>query len=98
MMNRICHRILLASAGRGCQNARKVRIVPFIACAGLLSLAGCHKTETFPSGNNTPVNASAMPTPEVSATETATTGTDTSTPTPTPGTPSPALLPSPSPG
>jgi hypothetical protein len=60
-------------------------------------LGGCGKVDPFASGNHTPVNEAAMPTPELTATSVITTGTDSSTPASTPGTPPPGLVPSPNP-
>ncbi len=75
-----------------------VKIVPFIACAGLPILAGCRQPPPFP-GNTTPVNANAMPSPDVSATEAAATGTEAAPPveTATPASAAPAATPSPAP-
>jgi hypothetical protein len=77
-----------------------VRTLPLIAVAGLL--AGCQKSQTFPTnGNATPVNEAAMPAPEVTPSETGTEASGSPSPAETPGTPPPSPVPpmgAPSPG
>lgn len=60
-------------------------------------LGGCQKSDPFATGNHTPVNEAAMPTPELTATTVLSSGTDAPTPATTPGTPPPSLAPSPNP-
>lgn len=70
-----------------------MRNVPWIVCAGLLTLGGCRQAEPPSSEDKNPVNAT--PAPEVSATGVAMTGTEEATPQPGPATPPATLVPSP---
>ncbi len=61
---------------------RKAHWIAALVIAAEALLGGCRKADPFASGNHTPVNEAAMPTPELSATSVVSTGTDSSTPAP----------------
>jgi hypothetical protein len=76
-----------------------MRIAHWIAAALVIAapclMGGCRKSDPFATGNHTPVNEAAMPTPELSATDVISSGTDAPGAVSTPGTPPPTLAPTP---